>query len=364
MELNKFRLVFNNFVLNSLIFKKVSEISKQIGKRPLLGWSEVKSSPYYLAGNGYISQLIDYLSTKRLFDIEGVARVLKNALKGRCDIGTFQYLFGLLDVQERITHCFDYLSEADSDDFEIGENKIRQINSILETASKLGRLDIIKYLLEAVVIPEYKEGGSQFRWDLERAVSYSAKSNDIELLKFMIEKSNNSIAPFFYTMHERPNVFDKVASVGNIKMIEYLVECRMEDLSESNMLRESIRAGQQDFVRHLLANNSYGHIIGDFEILHYAIRYNQFEILKMLNQEYGMKEFYKYDMNYAADNANIEMLSWLSQNSSCQCSPSAMDTAARNGQFHIVQWLHNNRTEGCTAVCFINIYLSFYCYTY
>lgn len=54
-------------------------------------------------------------------------------------------------------------------------------------------------------------------------------------------------------------------------------------------------------------------------------------------------------MDYAAENGYLEMVQWLHTNRSEGCTTRAMNKAAKNGNLEMVRWLHEHRTEGCTA---------------
>ena len=54
-------------------------------------------------------------------------------------------------------------------------------------------------------------------------------------------------------------------------------------------------------------------------------------------------------MDDAAANGHLHVVVWLHANRDEGCSTSAMDWAAASGHLCVVQWLHTNRTEGCTT---------------
>jgi hypothetical protein len=66
----------------------------------------------------------------------------------------------------------------------------------------------------------------------------------------------------------------------------------------------------------------------------------------------GMK-FARHNMDYAGLNGYFELIKWLHENRTEGCTAYAMDWAAKNGHLEMVKWLHENRTEGCTtnAMC-------------
>lgn len=53
-------------------------------------------------------------------------------------------------------------------------------------------------------------------------------------------------------------------------------------------------------------------------------------------------------LNDAAEYGHLNIVIYLSKQS-FSCTTWAMDLAAKRGHLDIVEWLHNNRTEGCTT---------------
>ncbi|KAL3657617.1 hypothetical protein V7S43_017421 [Phytophthora oleae] len=54
-------------------------------------------------------------------------------------------------------------------------------------------------------------------------------------------------------------------------------------------------------------------------------------------------------MDAAALRGHLEVVQWLHENRSEGCSVHAMDSAAAGGHLDVVKWLHEKRTEGCTT---------------
>jgi hypothetical protein len=82
-----------------------------------------------------------------------------------------------------------------------------------------------------------------------------------------------------------------------------------------------------------------------------CIKYGYLDLLKWLHDR-NLTE-YTYSIDLAAKNKNYEMLEWLNKidtknNYVMMCSTSAMDDAAIDGDLKLVEWLYNNRNEGCT----------------
>ncbi|EEY54558.1 uncharacterized protein PITG_08222 [Phytophthora infestans T30-4] len=53
-------------------------------------------------------------------------------------------------------------------------------------------------------------------------------------------------------------------------------------------------------------------------------------------------------MNGAALCGHLDVVQWLHENRSEGCTVHAMDSAVRNRDWAMVQWLHTNRSEGCS----------------
>lgn len=56
----------------------------------------------------------------------------------------------------------------------------------------------------------------------------------------------------------------------------------------------------------------------------------------------------KFAIDYAADGGHLEILIWLWEKGSTECSTDAMDAAAINGHLDVLKWLHSHTTTGCT----------------
>ncbi|POM74756.1 Hypothetical protein PHPALM_8237, partial [Phytophthora palmivora] len=54
-------------------------------------------------------------------------------------------------------------------------------------------------------------------------------------------------------------------------------------------------------------------------------------------------------LTLAAGNGHLNVVQWLHENRSEGCTSAAMDSAAKRGNWDILKWLHDNRNEGCTS---------------
>jgi len=53
-------------------------------------------------------------------------------------------------------------------------------------------------------------------------------------------------------------------------------------------------------------------------------------------------------MNRTAENDNLTVLQWLHANRSDGCTTDAINLTVGNGHLYVVEWLHANRSEGFT----------------
>ena len=87
-------------------------------------------------------------------------------------------------------------------------------------------------------------------------------------------------------------------------------------------------------------------------VLAYASMYGQLRIVKWFYKNRTWLKQTKYDtrvMNAAAANGHLDVIEWLHNNCTDGCTKSAMDGAAENGHLDVIEWLYENRTEGCST---------------
>ncbi len=70
--------------------------------------------------------------------------------------------------------------------------------------------------------------------------------------------------------------------------------------------------------------------------------------LHLIKERSEWLRFTNHAMNWAAKNGHLNIVQWLHDNRREGCSVKAMNWAAKNGHLNIVQRLHDNRREGCS----------------
>ncbi|EFA81409.1 hypothetical protein PPL_05394 [Heterostelium album PN500] len=231
------KVILNNKYINSIIFNYVSEISLIFNRGKHYKWNDLIENPNLLAANNYLDLLKqwfkkrdDYLSWWDNKDGHTMIGLLQNVMmSGGIDMMTF-LIEQFKDRQPKFT-----------------------LNSLLESACRFNRIDLIRYLLS-----EY----SLFKWDYYSAMVFAPYSKNMEILEMMVDLYNaTSIAQDNSYVESKTsstkNVFNSAAFVGSVQMIEYLCKERLEDLQHSDLYRMAIDAGQVETVRYLIANFSH-----------------------------------------------------------------------------------------------------------
>ena len=77
---------------------------------------------------------------------------------------------------------------------------------------------------------------------------------------------------------------------------------------------------------------------------------NSFEVC-----ECNLLPLQKWTITKAAISGHLEIIEWLHEDREEGCTTTAMNWAAGNGHLHVVEWLHENRTEGCTYRAMIGL---------
>eukprot|EP01133_Synstelium_polycarpum_P013428 gene13428-15824_t len=80
-----------------------------------------------------------------------------------------------------------------------------------------------------------------------------------------------------------------------------------------------------------------------------AARAGQIEVIKYLDQLATSKDiFSQRTMKFAARGGKLNVIQYLHYNRTEGCTTDAMDDACSSGYLEVVEYLHNTRTEGCS----------------
>ncbi|EFA79655.1 ankyrin containing protein [Heterostelium album PN500] len=319
MEKDKFLKIFNNCVLNKLIFKHVKSIHNVIGG-DRYGWSDVIENPRVMAGNSYLNELKLYY-TDNSIGSNDVNDTFRAAIKS----GNIEMLKYLVELVKPVS------------------GNIINFDIILRDAAKQGSLEMVKHMCT-----EFEKKSLDYR----SAFSKSPLSGDIEMIKYLNEKLAMSDHKEFDYLYGYKSIFYYAAKIGRIDIIEWLFENISDDKAERYLYYGAIKGGHLHVVQYLLDINEPLGIQQTPQhngtLFDYSIVYNQLEIAKLLHQ-HNIRESLWSPIDYAASKGNIECLKWLNENTTVKASVYSMNNAAINNHLEVLKWLQQHRTEGCNT---------------
>ncbi|EGG21834.1 hypothetical protein DFA_01720 [Cavenderia fasciculata] len=322
-----FNSVFKILYIRQSIFNHVEKISQQqqqqqqttgskrhlkgrdIAKLPFLGMITDYGMPWYFIKH-YLPPSDTLLFKRRAYTITRYC-AHRNA--------TLDILIHLLEwcpnydpQQDKI--CYTRLAEniaatGNKDILEYIINRYPNINlnNVNQRAITGGHVSILELLTSLG-----KDGGDFTSDSLHRAIEYGYLNAVIYLHDRTKEKSNNS-PPIFGNW-----AMGVAARNGHLDIVKFLHYNRTEGCVVDG-LSLAARGGHLDIVKFLLLNRSD---VSKYDVLTSAARSGNLELVKFLH-EYNQFQF--------------------------NCNTEAMDIAAASGHFSVVEWLHFNRTEGCTT---------------
>ncbi|EFA75461.1 hypothetical protein PPL_10965 [Heterostelium album PN500] len=307
--------VFNNRYINNLIFRYVREFGRG---QTTYKWNQLIRLPHVLAGNRYYDHLKDVEMLEFLI-----------------------YRFKIHMEKEKRTR---------SDYNNLFIENYMCINSVLRGAAQYGRFDMVRHLLATFKRPPTG-------WDYHSAMIKSALSDNLEQLKFFVEKCRglelnlvnlqSANIPF--------KTLEAAAFTGSLQAIEYLMANRTEDLEKSQICRYATRGGHIHVIEYMIKKHrtkyeeeilktDWDNLIGTCTIFDCAVKFNRYDILKLLHSN-GMKECSTSVFVLAASCGNVAMLRWLQENTTCTCGSQATAYASANGHLEAVLFLVGNQVS-------------------
>ncbi|GMF57487.1 unnamed protein product [Phytophthora fragariaefolia] len=140
--------------------------------------------------------------------------------------------------------------------------------------------------------------------------------------------------------------------VDSIPHIVGLVNAYLDSFSATWTVSRACSAGISRRGLEYLASRDPGWGDGH-DAAYVAVKKNFLHVLQWLNERYPDRTSWgshhgRCLMNTAAERRHLAVLQWLHANHREKCTAFAMSIAASNGDLAIVKWLHENRSEGCT----------------
>ncbi|EGG18619.1 hypothetical protein DFA_04114 [Cavenderia fasciculata] len=220
----------------------------------------------------------------------------------------------------------------------------------MDHAASEGQLEVLKFLNE-----NRSEGCTT------KAMDRAAQNGHLEVVKYlhnsrtegctkaaMDNAKNLEILSFLHLNRTEGcsnNAINNASSNNNLEMIKFLFTNRTEGataLAQTNAVYYNCGL---DVLIYLQKNLNYGCMAN---VLNSA---KNLETIRFFHGHYSSDPniWSTSVMDNAASLGLLDAVEFLHFNRSEGCSVNAMDRAASNGHFKIVEYLHKNRTEGCTT---------------
>ncbi|EFA84997.1 hypothetical protein PPL_01991 [Heterostelium album PN500] len=276
-----------------------------------------------------------YLNELKLYYTEHSIRLyLYQTFDAAIKYGNFETLKYMVDMIKPIARSSSQLID---------------FNGLLYEASEHCSLEKIKYICEEF---------SKKRLNYYFALAVAPLSGDIEIVKYLADKlASCEYSKIRKKDYDTYGSFDNAAKMGRIDMIEWLAEHRSQDREFSSMYYGAIEGGHLHVVQYLLDINEPIRQEPHEEhgtLFDYSILYNQLAIAKLLHQ-HNIRESLDTPIDFASLNENIEMLAWLSANTTVTASERVVDNAALKNNMEVLKWLKQHRTEGCSHNAFVDV---------
>jgi ankyrin repeat protein len=232
------------------------------------------------------------------------------------------------------------------------------MNRFISSAVVCGYINLVFELFNS--IPKYCEAS-----DFDDIADEAASHGHIKLLELLLDHD--------FECHE--HAIEDAASKGHLDVVQSMAR-RRRDMVTPNAILIATKQGGLEIFKSLMAalaatrewHENYwfeyeaGAIFdtiaggGLLDIIHYlhfevptetsttnamdwAAKNNHFEVVEVLHAQRTEGCTYKA-LDYASENGHLEMVKWLHIHRSEGCSPNALIQAAANGHLRVVQYLH------------------------
>ncbi|KAF1322650.1 Abc transporter g family member 31, partial [Globisporangium splendens] len=196
------------------------------------------------------------------------------------------------------------------------------------------------YGLYASTLPYYRE---MAKLDFKEVLHCAAFFGQLELLEWLVSKmqikSKNDRA------EQTKHLMKYAVQSGNIELLEWVHRRFPGKLSRHDVVNQA-GCGELAVVKWIFDHQF--EYCG--EAMYEAARYGRFDIVCFLHERSPEKGATNPPaMDVAAKNGHLGIVEFLHHNRSEGCSMLAMNNAAAYGYLEIVQFLHEHRSEGCST---------------
>ncbi|EFA83080.1 hypothetical protein PPL_03868 [Heterostelium album PN500] len=378
-----FRCIFNNIILNRKIISFI-----HVNNKYNLKYNEVLQSSKELIYHGYLNQLIQLIESYESRQFIGIYTVyIEPYLKFTTrHLNIFLYIYqkffvinnndkSIFSDQQILSdrtiiyatnnnnlQVLKYLLEnifiikknnninisSNNNNILVDENTILSIKKKIElsliTAITNGYINIVRYLYEDGFIAECNID----RKEISLAVDKACANGYLEVLTFIFENERDS-----FDTHMIISLLDVVSSNNHINIVHFLFDIVIKDKQNNYYISAKTfqaicKYGHLDMFKQLIqyhrsinGNMSLGSLI-DSAALH-----GHLDVIQFISQQTDIVQSCSSDaLDKASENGWIDVVQWLHQNKTQGCTNNAMTSAAANGFLDVVIYLHENRTEG------------------
>lgn len=198
----------------------------------------------------------------------------------------------------------------------------------LDSAAAHGHLEVVRFLHT-----ERTEGCTT------RAMDNAAKSGHLDVVQFLHEHRTEGC-----TMQ----AMDSAASSGHLGVVEYLHANRTEGCS-TRAMDGAADNGFTHVLRFLQAHRREG--FSPTRVVRWSAKNTtSLELVQFLHANLPPAGWSAAAMDAAAGAGCLDVVQFLHEHRTEDCTTRAMDNAAKAGHLDVVQFLHEQRTEGCSVV--------------
>lgn len=141
------------------------------------------------------------------------------------------------------------------------------------------------------------------------------------------------------------DAMSRAGCMGNLEIVQFLHDNRDEGCY-MNTLEKCAEYGHFNVLKFLLENEYWLDV--EPETMELIAASGEFEIVKWVHENRS-ENFTARAVDGAAQNGSLDIVQFLLTNRSPRCTTNAMDDAAARNHLNVIQWLHENRSEGCTT---------------
>ncbi|EFA75030.1 hypothetical protein PPL_11715 [Heterostelium album PN500] len=322
-----FSKVFNNLFLQNLIFKEVSVISSpQSNRKARLEKMGVFECAIARGTTEMLEYLLEFYKIDRHLENESpFDRVLNRFL-------VFAAQYGRLDMVEYLFQRFP-------------DNQSQwELNRALSLSVYSGNFELLKFIsakLDSCGEEVNKIDNKMFGGNVYNDAAHLGR---IDIIKWLLENRSQDLA--------RTNMIICATQGNQPKVIEFLLDelNYPMNMESRDYLRIAARAPDRTEIFKMLYQRK---CVCPVNAMNEASAFGNLELIKWLheNTTIGCTED---AMTNAAEMGHLETVKWLHANRTEGCNEDTMDLAAGQNHLEIVKWLHANRNEGCTENAFYN----------